>query len=532
MKNLMQEIGSVFLKKNFAVFLILLLVGLITFLNSFDNAFLMDDFPMLVGNLSIGAPDFLQLDPSAKTQVYFRPVTHFLNLITFSLFGQNPFGYHFVNLILFVSAGFVFFLLIEKVSANRWVAFWSALLFVVHPINGVCINYKNATGDPFFALALGLALLHAMEGADTNSWNEKILTMIWLSMALLCHEIAFAFPLYLAGLLYFSGRYSFRNIVRACFYPTILLIGYFLFRLQFASLGKAVLIQGAAMSFSFSSFLSDIGQIAFWYLSKLVIMKDIVLIWDVPSGGSNIFGIIFIIFIGASGAAVIFLRKRNPLAALGLTWFWIGFIPVLFASFSRPWFGVIVEPFWLVISSLGSFLFAASIFNKVFGKHIVLLTIALFFYLAMIILPAAWRYNDLWGNSIAYCEYWKTISPRNFFPRFWLAYSLIDEKEYLRARDVLTDLVDGGLRYEWTYGNLGIAEYHLNNYKAAEDAFVRALRFNSQRGDTYYYLGMVFAATGEIKKAEQSFETALRLSPELVDTKKQLESIRARRADH
>ncbi len=153
-------------------------------------------------------------------------------------------------------------------------------------------------------------------------------------------------------------------------------------------------------------------------------------------------------------------------------------------------------------------------------------------FLAAVIVPAAWRYNDLWGNSIRYCEYWMKISPKNFFPRFWLAYSLIDKKDYLLARDVLSDLINGGLRYEWTYGNLGIAEYHLKHYAQAEDAFKNALRFDPRRGDTHYYLGMVFLATGNIEKAEKAFNNALRLSPEIVDTKKQLEVIRAQRADH
>jgi hypothetical protein len=97
------------LKKNTTILLLLLFLGLVTFSNSFDNAFLMDDFPMLVGNLSIGAPDFLQLDPNAKSQVYFRPVSHFLNLITFTLFGKAPAGYHLVNLLLFVAGGYIFF---------------------------------------------------------------------------------------------------------------------------------------------------------------------------------------------------------------------------------------------------------------------------------------------------------------------------------------------------------------------------------------------------------------------------------------
>jgi hypothetical protein len=55
----------------------------------------------------------------------------------------------------------------------------------------------------------------------------------------------------------------------------------------------------------------------------------------------------------------------------------------------------------------------------------------------------------LWGNSIRYCEYWK-ISPE--FLRA-LAGVFASIEDYLLARDVLNDLINGGLRYEWTYGD-------------------------------------------------------------------------------
>lgn len=75
---------------DFVIAFFLLLLSFATFYNSFDNAFLMDDFPMLVENVNIGDPIFLQVDPAAKTQVYFRPVTHILNLITFTFLNKIP----------------------------------------------------------------------------------------------------------------------------------------------------------------------------------------------------------------------------------------------------------------------------------------------------------------------------------------------------------------------------------------------------------------------------------------------------------
>lgn len=478
---------------------------------------------MLVGNYSIGESEFLQLDPSAKGQMYFRPVTHALNLITFIFFQKNPLGYHLINLLLFYASALVFFKILVEVFYNRWLAFWSVLLFIIHPINSVCINYKNATGDPFLALAVSLALWNGLMAAqEEKAWSHEVLSLIWLVAAVFCHEIAFGFPLYLAALLYSTGRYSFKKILRICAPSTILLVIYLIMRMQFTNFKT-----NAFQLFSLEHF-AGLGQIIYWYLTKLVSLKDIVLIWDVPPDQMDLrwAGLFFLLIAGGIWIAIR-SRKRNPPVSLGLVWFLIGFIPVSLACYSRPWFGVIVQPFWLILSSLGFFIAVCGMLEKLRIKWPQLVTGGVIFVCAAVIIPAAWRYNDLWGNSIRYCQYWMSISPRNFFPRFWLAHSFVEEKRYAEAKEILDDLIVRGLRYEWTYGNLGIAEFHLGHYPQARTALFKALEFHPTRGDTHYYLGLVFLAAGDLPRAEAAFQQTIVLAPELIDARNKLAEVQA-----
>jgi hypothetical protein len=57
--------------------------------------------------------------------------------------------------------------------------------------------------------------------------------------------------------------------------------------------------------------------------------------------------------------------------------------------------------------------------------------------------------------------------------------------------------------------------------------FKNALRFDPQRGTLPIW---EWFSAGDIER--EGFNNALRLAPEIVDTKKQLEVIRAQRADH
>ncbi len=512
---------------NFVVAILLLLLSFVAFYNSFDNAFLMDDFPMLVENLNIGDSTFLQVNPAAKTQVYFRPVTHILNLITFTYFKQNPFGYHLVNLLLYAAAALVFYFLIKKVFFNSWVAFGAAALFIVHPINGVCVNYKNATGDALLVLAINIALFRGLIAAQKNSVQNQILGLIWLLVALGCHEIAFAFPLYLAALLYSTQQYSWKKIWLACQPSVIVLCVYFLFRLHFASLQNIVLAQATGLQMTFWSQVANFSQIIHWYLAKLVFLKDIVLIWNVPLAGQAawLWVAAFFSFIGVCGVLFWWFRSRSPAVALGVLWFVIGFLPVSFACFSRPWFGVIVEPFWLIYSSLGFFLMLSGLCFYFCKQRYILGTLIMMVYCLGVLLPTTWRYNDVWGQPIRYCQFWMRVSPHNFFPQFWLAYSLIKEEQYVPAKELLDQLLKQGLYYEWIYGNLGIAEYHLGHYEPARVAFINALRLNGSNGDTHYYLGLVFLKLKDLPQAQAAFVQAIQLTPELIDAKKQLENI-------
>jgi tetratricopeptide (TPR) repeat protein len=512
---------------DFVVAILLLLLSFVAFYNSFDNAFLMDDFPMLVENLNIGDSAFLQVDPSAKSQVYFRPVTHILNLITYTYFKENPIGYHCVNLLLYYAAALVFYFLIKKVFHNSWMAFGAAALFIVHPINGVCVNYKNATGDALLVLAINIALLRGLRAAQKNSVQNQVLGLIWLLVALGCHEIAFAFPLYLAALLYSTHQYSWKKIWVACQPSVILLFIYFIFRTQFASLQSMVFTGASGLQITFWNQIANFAQIINWYLAKLVFLNDIVLIWNVPLVGQAcwLWVAAFWGFVGTGAVLFWWFRLKSPAVALGVLWFAIGCVPVSFACFSRPWFGVIVEPFWLIYSSLGFFLIVSGLCFYFCKQRYLWGTLIILLYSLGVLLPTTWRYNDVWAQPIGYCQFWMRVSPQNFFPQFWLAYSLIKEKQYESARELLEQLLKRGLHYEWIYGNLGIAQYHLGHYQAARIAFSNALQLNDSNGDTHYYLGLVFLKLKDLQQAKNAFEQAMRLAPEIIDAKKQLEEI-------
>jgi tetratricopeptide (TPR) repeat protein len=505
-------------QKNCIVALCLLAICLLTYSNSLRNGFLMDDYPMLIENHSIGDANFLQLNiHTLKNQVYFRPVTHLFNLITYIIFGTEPSGYHLVNLFLFYLAALALYQLSLSLLQNQPAAFLTALLFCAHPINGVAVNYKNATSFSFLILAVLLSLRHILTATgEKEKTADYSLGLVWYILALLCHETVIAYPLYLAAILFFIKKYNFAQLVAACAPPVIVTGLYLLVRSRVLGAGGDVRANIFLFQMSVTDYLASFIQLVCWYITKLISLRGIVLAWDTPVI-KNSGGLWLIIFAAGVLGCILFFWKyrRNGAVSLAVSWFLIGFVPVALACFSRPYLGFVIQPHWLFFSSIGFFLLVALAMVKACRKISLPLGILCVILLLAGYILTSRQYNYLWNGQERYCRYWLSISPRNYWPNFWLGYSYLEEGDLRKAKEVYLNIVNNGHSDAEVYGNLGIVDYKLGNLDAALDYFLKSLRIDPGVADTYYYMGLIYARKGDPMRAERFFLKASQLDPTL-----------------
>jgi tetratricopeptide (TPR) repeat protein len=505
-------------------YLFLLFFIAVIYANSLHNQFLMDDYPMLIGNRQIDSLSFLQLS-GGDGQIYFRPMTHFLNYVTYAFFGENPVGYHVVNIILVYFAGVVLFRLLREVLEHKELAFLVTLFFYAHPINGVLMNYKNATGFPFMILAANLSLWNHWRAVQGKERSHYILGLIWLLIALLCHEMILVFPLYLFAVLFFSQKLNLRESLRACLPAAVVVFMYFIFRVYYINLHQ-VPAQVSAASMTLSSYLAALAKLIFWYIKKLLFLDGIVLMWDTPPVRE--YALSWCLSLAAFfGTAIYFISKyrshRN--LSLGLFFILIGILPVLAGCLSRPWFGLIIEPHWMIYSSIGFFILVASLFIYL-KKHvpkwffIALLTTLLCVYGA-----SSRFYNYLWADQIRYCQYWQNISSYNFMPKFWLAYAYVEKGRYKEAETILEALLEKKLKIEWVYGNLGIVKFHLKKYDEASYYLFEVLKKDPNNADANYFLGVTKFHQNDLLAARIFLNKAYSLDKTLISAKEYLNQI-------
>src|SRR6202790_1454250 len=127
-----------------------------------DNGFLnYDDDGYITGNPHVKAGlTWATVKWSFTTfdQGNWHPLTWISHALDFELFGLNPGGHHYMNVLLHAANAVLLFLLLQSATGFRWRSLMVAALFALHPINVESVAWaserKNVLSMTFFLLAL------------------------------------------------------------------------------------------------------------------------------------------------------------------------------------------------------------------------------------------------------------------------------------------------------------------------------------------------------------------------------------------
>jgi tetratricopeptide (TPR) repeat protein len=154
--------------------LVLVLAGIIAYANSFSGVFAYDDLFSIVQNPTIRSlwPPGEALSPPRTNglTVSGRPVLNLTFAVNHAAGGLNPWGYHAVNLAIHVGASLALYGLIRRLLAPGPaafpVAFATALLWLVHPLQTESVTYIVQRAESLMGLFYLLTLYAFVRGAQ------------------------------------------------------------------------------------------------------------------------------------------------------------------------------------------------------------------------------------------------------------------------------------------------------------------------------------------------------------------------------
>lgn len=522
-------------QRSWGVLLILAAVCLSTYWTSLHNDFMIDDHGIFndpkIQNIQflpyLFIPDkstVLRID-SNSMDTYYRPLQNLLLMLSHLAFGNQPFYYHLLNLFLLVACCFTLYLFINFVFDNFVLAFLTSLLFAVHPVNSLIVNYITANIFAFQVICMLLSLW--------TLWLAQIrprplffyfLSLLFFVMSLLCHETGMVLPFYVILMLYYRKEKNWRDIAIKSLPYFLVLIAYFTLRLHYSSLKVSIFDKIGQLEMTFIEFLATFAKLIFWYLSKLFTLTGIPMKWAtaVVREGAFIWILGVFCLIGL-GVWAIYYQKR--LFFISLMWLLLGFIPVIFACFFESYLGLVIEPHWLIFSSIGFFLLLAMCLQHLQNKlpKRLFLTIVLFIILSWGMTSR--YYNWLWSDEIRYCQFWIAQAPAFKGAKFHIAENYNRRHQLDKARKYYKEAIENRWGDWQIYNNLGLIDLATGRLKNAEKNFLLALKWNPSSAVTFNNLGTMYLRSGKKEDAQAAFIHSLQLNRFLIEPRLNLATI-------
>jgi Flp pilus assembly protein TadD len=208
------------------------IVVALTYANSLQNPFVLDDHEAIVQNDQIRDLSRLGdvLLPQNASPIAGRPLVGLSMAFNYALGGLDVFGYHLVSIAMHVACALLAFGLIRRTlelprlkphagGQSTPLAFAAALLWAVHPLNSEVVDYLSQRTESMMAVFY-LSTLYAAcrAAAATRSGKWEIVAVASCALGMLCKESMATAPvmvaLYDRVFIYTSWRDAMRRRAR------------------------------------------------------------------------------------------------------------------------------------------------------------------------------------------------------------------------------------------------------------------------------------------------------------------------------
>jgi len=497
------------------IFPFLFLVCLIFYANSFHNEFLLDDHLVLFGPGGVAHKSFADLFTNYQGDFY-RPIGHIFLWLSYQLFGSDPFGYHFANFLFFYVIGLLFFHITQKLTNDRPLAFLTALLYLVHPINSMLVNYITASVITTFVFMLQCSLIcFIYYMIKPRRWLYCLSLFLFL-LALASHEMSMIFPVFIFCALFLIYDFGAKRSLWFSSPYFGMSFAYFLFRLKFYSLAGSVKAMSLILP-KFTVYVATVVDLIGWYIGKLIAPFNIIFLWNQGISTHFVMGkLVAVVGVVAAIMYLIFVSWKKGIKAFALSIFMLGFIPVGVASFTYyPSVTPIIEPHWFYFSSIGFFIILAKCFLSLKEK-----TNFNLFLILVVVVVGAWglllrENNTKWQTQETYCRYWTSLNDKNLTAHYGLGKALMEKGDFTQAiRYFRNGITVTGIYNPMILADMGYAEFRSGNDKNALHYFNLVLELDPHYAPTHYYLSQYYLSKDDYRSAKESIQSAIAFYPE------------------
>jgi len=444
-----------------------------------------------------------------------HPLTWISLMLDRQLFGKNPGGYHWTNVIFHLLSGLLLFIVLKRMTGYPWRSAMVAGLFLVHPLHVESVAWVAERKDVLSALFWMMGMWGYARYAEQPSSGRYAVVLFSLFLGLLSKPMVVTFPFILLLLDYWPLRRMTeerQTLVRLVYEKIPLFI------MSASSCVITFLVQRdgeAVASLQNLPLIQRIGNALVsyaYYLLKTVWPVNLAVFYPHPGiwpTGEIIRSLVLLLLIST---LVMIKGKHFPYLIVGWLWYLGTLVPVIGlvqvgaqAMADRYTYLPLIGIFVMVIWAVGDIL------NKVKVGAAMGGIISTGLIVVMIVMTQI--QVGYWKNSFTLFMHAHLVTDKNFQAQNNIGRALSADHKYEEAMEYYREAMKSNPLYMPAYNNLGMAQMEQGKLEAAMCSFSEALRIKPGDGTVHFNRGELYAKMRKWDEAIGDYRSAMKKNP-------------------
>lgn len=320
--------------------LIILALATVVFFNSLGNGFVADDSVLVVPIEAYKNFDVVKIFSTMANSVEYLPFRDLTLAIDAGLWGMKPLGFHVTNLFLYLASLIALFTMVKNLAdivgeeEGEFIAFWTTLIFALHPLHTEPLNFITGRNNILAALFLFISFNLLVRGIQRRKNFPIISSLILFVMAVFSKASAIFYPFFIGAVFLFFQKAVISRQKRIIILLAFLAIDAAAVWIHIVNASASAIMNENLIRFGVANPILLIVKalhIPFFYLRMLILPYPISFKYSVSfvSGAYVLRSLLAGIGLTTLLCLAYAVRKKYPLPVLGMAWYFLSLGPVL-----------------------------------------------------------------------------------------------------------------------------------------------------------------------------------------------------------